>query len=181
MFAQRAVPPKERVVEFRVRAEDGLLPVGQLLAPSWFREGQFVDARSESKGHGFTGGMKRWGFHGQPASHGHSLSHRSMGSAGGSQGSGSRVLPGKKMAGRMGNEFVTIQNLKVMKLDDENGLIVVKGMVAGPKGRLVRLQDAKKKPWQRDDLKLPMLLEPSPPIMDEAIQDSAGNPQPLSG
>jgi len=180
VFAAAGVPPKERVVEFRVREQDALIPVGCVLAPSWFREGQFVDARSRSKGHGFTGGMKRWGFHGQPASHGHSLSHRSMGSAGGSQGSGSRVLPGKKMAGRMGNQFVTVQNLKVMKLDDENGIIVVKGLVAGPKGCLVRLQDAKKMPWQKDDLKLPMMPEPLLPIVEETVQESASNAQTLA-
>lgn len=61
------------------------------------------------------------------------------------------------MAGRMGNEFVTVQNLKVLKTDEENGLVVVKGQVAGPKGRLVRLQDSKKMPWQKDDLNLPMV------------------------
>lgn len=71
--------------------------------------------------------MKRWGFAGQPASHGVSLTHRSMGSAGGSQGSGSRVHPGKKMAGNMGNQSHTVQNLKVMLVDVANGLVVVAG------------------------------------------------------
>jgi len=71
--------------------------------------------------------MKRWGFGGQGASHGVSLTHRSMGSAGGSQGSGSRVHPGKKMAGRMGGQQHTIQNLKILKVDDVNGLVVVNG------------------------------------------------------
>lgn len=71
--------------------------------------------------------MKRWGFAGQPASHGVSLTHRSMGSAGGSQGSGSRVHPGKKMAGNMGNQSHTVQNLKVMHVDAPNGLVVVAG------------------------------------------------------
>jgi large subunit ribosomal protein L3 len=71
--------------------------------------------------------MKKWGFSGQPASHGNSLTHRAMGSSGGSQGSGSRVLPGKKMAGRMGNESVTIQNLRVLKVDEENGIVIVNG------------------------------------------------------
>lgn len=77
-------------------------------------------------------GMKRWGFGGQPASHGVSLTHRSMGSAGGSQGSGSRVHPGKKMAGRMGGQQHTIQNLKVLKVDDVNGLVVVNGECISP-------------------------------------------------
>lgn len=71
--------------------------------------------------------MKRHGFGGQPASHGVSLTHRSMGSSGGGQGSGSRVHPGKKMAGRMGGQRHTVQNLKVLKIDDENGLVVVHG------------------------------------------------------
>lgn len=71
--------------------------------------------------------MKRHGWSGQPASHGQSLTHRTMGSAGGSQGSGSRVIPGKKMPGRMGNEQHTIQNLKVLKVDEMNGLVLVGG------------------------------------------------------
>jgi large subunit ribosomal protein L3 len=71
--------------------------------------------------------MKRHGFSGQPASHGQSLMHRGMGSAGASQGSGSRVLPGKRMAGRMGNENVTVKNLKVMQVDEVNGIVVVTG------------------------------------------------------
>lgn len=72
--------------------------------------------------------MKRHNFSGQPASHGQSLMHRGMGSAGGSQGSGSRVLPGKRMPGNMGNESVTVTNLKVLQVDEKNGLVVVKGM-----------------------------------------------------
>jgi ribosomal protein L3 len=72
--------------------------------------------------------MKRHGFSGQPASHGQSLMHRGMGSAGGSQGSGSRVLPGKRMPGNMGNESVTVKNLKVLQIDEKNGIVVVNGM-----------------------------------------------------
>lgn len=71
--------------------------------------------------------MKRWGWKGQPASHGNSLAHRIMGSSGGSQGSGSRVHPGKRMAGRMGGINHTVQNLQVMQVDEENGIIAVKG------------------------------------------------------
>ncbi|KAL9095697.1 MAG: hypothetical protein Q9165_002129 [Trypethelium subeluteriae] len=106
--------------------------------------------------------MKRHGFKGQPASHGVSLTHRSMGSAGGGQGSGSRVHPGKKMPGRMGNEQVTIQNLKVLKVDEENGLVIVNGSVSGPKGCLVKIQDAIKKPW-------PEVL-PGPPLSETATE-----------
>ncbi|KAJ9623063.1 hypothetical protein H2203_005995 [Taxawa tesnikishii (nom. ined.)] len=146
-FAAQGVPLKRHVGEFRVRSADGLLGVGRAIGADWFAEGQFVDARARSRGMGFAGGMKRWGFGGQPASHGNSLTHRAMGSAGASQGSGSRVLPGKKMAGRMGAEQVTVQNLRVLKVDKENGIVVVNGAVAGPKGCIVKIQDAVKKPW----------------------------------
>jgi len=108
--------------------------------------------------------MKKHGWSGQPASHGNSLTHRAMGSSGGGQGSGSRVHPGKNMPGRMGAERVTIQNLKVLKVDEPNGLVVVNGRtglaimrfaeangcvgcVGGPKGCIVQIQDAIKKPW----------------------------------
>lgn len=152
-------------MEFKVRDERGLLDIGRIIGASWFQEGQFVDARANSRGMGFAGGMKRHGFRGMPASHGHSLSHRSMGSAGQSQGGGSRVLPGKRMPGRMGGHQVTTQNVKVLKIDEEKGIVVLKGMataplvrkvsiidiisgcVPGPKGCLIKLSDAIKKPW----------------------------------
>ena len=163
-FSEQGVSPKRHVYEFRVKDEDGLLPVGQLVNADWFHEGQYVDARSNTKGKGFAGVMKRHGFGGQDRSHGVSLTHRSLGSAGPSQGGGSRVYPGKKMAGNMGNEQNTVQNLKVLKVDAENGLVLVNGMhclsclitgarlmtigsVSGPKGCVVRIQDAIKKPW----------------------------------
>ena len=126
-FAKNGVSPKDHLVEFRLRDEGGLLEVGQHITPKWFQEGQFVDVRANSKGKGFAGGMKRHGFKGAPASHGASLSHRAMGSAGQSQGGGSRVLPGKRMAGRMGNEQVTVQSLKVIQIDDEKGFLVLNG------------------------------------------------------
>lgn len=91
--------------------------------------------------------MKRHGFSGQPASHGQSLTHRVMGSSGGGQGSGSRVLPGKRMPGRMGNESVTVKNLKVLQVDDKNGIVVVNGCVPGPKNQILKMQDALGKPW----------------------------------
>jgi large subunit ribosomal protein L3 len=92
-------------------------------------------------------GMKRHNFSGQPASHGQSLMHRGMGSAGGSQGSGSRVLPGKRMAGNMGNESKTVKNLQVLQIDEANGILVVTGSVPGPKNQILRVQDALGKPW----------------------------------
>ena len=131
-FAEHGVSPKRFLREFRVKDESGLLPVGSVLKASWFKEGQFVDTRSDCKGKGFAGGMKRHGFHGQPASHGVSLTHRSLGSAGQSQGGGSRVYPGKRMAGRMGGQQVTVQNVKVLQVDEENGLVVLNGNVNCP-------------------------------------------------
>ncbi|KAF2431842.1 mitochondrial 54S ribosomal protein YmL9 [Tothia fuscella] len=160
------VAPKKKLVEFRVKGKEGLPPVGEELKASWFKVGQFVDAKSQNRGMGFAGGMKKWGWSGQPASHGNSLTHRAMGSAGGSQGSGSRVHPGKKMAGRMGGIQHTVQNLKVLQVDEENGIVVVKGCVSGPKKCLVEIQDAIKKPWQTVDLTLPMSMAS---IREEAI------------
>ncbi|OJJ44829.1 hypothetical protein ASPZODRAFT_160853 [Penicilliopsis zonata CBS 506.65] len=146
-FSANGLSPKRHVYEFRVKDESGLLPVGQIINAGWFQEGQYIDARSNTKGKGFAGVMKRHGFHGQDRSHGVSLTHRSLGSAGPSQGGGSRVYPGKKMAGNMGNEQHTEQNLRILRVDPENGLVVVKGAVSGPKGCVVRIQDAIKKPW----------------------------------
>ncbi|KAE8145600.1 translation protein [Aspergillus avenaceus] len=146
-FSINGVSPKRHIFEFRVRDESGLLPVGKAINADWFQEGQYIDARSNTKGKGFAGVMKRHGFGGQDRSHGVSLTHRSLGSAGPSQGGGSRVYPGKKMAGNMGNEQNTVQNLKVLKVDPGSGVVVVNGAVSGPKGCMIRIQDAIKKPW----------------------------------
>ncbi|GJN84630.1 mitochondrial 54S ribosomal protein YmL9 [Purpureocillium lilacinum] len=144
-FEAKGIAPKGDLAEFKVRGEEGLLPVGAQLLPDWFQLGQYVDVRARSRGMGFAGGMKRHGFAGQEASHGNSKNHRTIGTTGPSQGSGSRVLPGKKMPGRMGNEWVTVQNLKVLKVDNELGVVLVSGPVPGPKGRVVKLQDSKKR------------------------------------
>ncbi|KAI9785778.1 MAG: 54S ribosomal protein L9, mitochondrial [Geoglossum umbratile] len=146
-FAEHEVSPKRHLVEFRVKDESGLLAVGETIGADWFKPGQFVDTRANCKGKGFAGGMKRHGFSGQPASHGASLVHRAMGSAGQSQGGGSRVYPGKKMAGRMGGQQVTVQNVKVLSVDTDAGLVVLRGCISGPNGCVVKLQDAIKKPW----------------------------------
>ncbi|KAK2753961.1 54S ribosomal protein L9, mitochondrial [Arachnomyces sp. PD_36] len=148
-FSNSEVSPKRFVHEFRVKDESGLLEIGEHIKADWFQPGQYVDARANSRGMGFAGVMKRHGFHGQDRSHGVSLKHRSMGSSGQGQGGGSRVYPGKKMAGNMGNEQVTTQNLKVLKVDPESGILVINGSVSGPKGCLVKVQDALKKPWPK--------------------------------
>ncbi|KAF1955623.1 mitochondrial 54S ribosomal protein YmL9 [Byssothecium circinans] len=154
-FAAAGVGVKRWVVEFKVKGEEGLgVQIGDGLGAGWFQQGQWVDVRGVSRGMGFAGGMKRHGFSGQPASHGQSLMHRGMGSAGGSQGSGSRVLPGKRMAGRMGNERVTVKNLKVLQVDEANGIVVVNGCVPGPKNQIIRVQDALGKPWPKAPMKV---------------------------
>ncbi|TGO50912.1 hypothetical protein BCON_0173g00110 [Botryotinia convoluta] len=157
-YEKSQVAPKRHMAEFRVKNESGLLDVGRSIGAEWFIEGQFVDARANSRGMGFAGGMKKWGWSGQPASHGNSKNHRTMGSAGASQGSGSRVHPGKRMAGRMGNHQVTIQNVKVLKVDAEKGLVLLNGCIAGPDGCVVKIQDAIKKPWPKV-ASIPALLE----------------------
>ncbi|KAK9325826.1 translation protein [Lipomyces orientalis] len=144
-FSKAGVAPKKTVAEFRVRDESGLLPITQEITAEHFKEGQFVDIWARSKGKGFSGVMKRHGFSGLPASHGVSVSHRSAGSTGQSQDPG-RVLKGKKMAGRMGGDYVTVQNSKVVKIYPEYGLVLVKGPVPGPKYAAVSIQDALKKP-----------------------------------
>ncbi|KAF2770134.1 mitochondrial 54S ribosomal protein YmL9 [Teratosphaeria nubilosa] len=153
-FAAQGVPIKKHLAEFRVKNEEGLPAVGSNITADLFQPGQFVDVRGVTRGMGFTGGMKRWGWGGQPASHGNSKTHRAMGSSGASQGSGSRVHPGKHMPGRMGAENNTVQNLKILQVDKENGIVVVSGPVSGPKYSIVRVQDAIKKPWPQVDLAL---------------------------
>lgn len=143
-FASKLVNPKQKVAEFRVKNEQGLLPLGTLIRPSFFQPGQFVDLRSVSKGKGFAGVMKRYNFKGLKASHGVSISHRKGGSYGQNQTPG-RILPGKKMPGHMGVQQVTIQNSQILSVDDENGVVIVKGSVAGPSGCYVRIQDSIKK------------------------------------
>ena len=126
-FSVQGVSPKRYMREFRVADKTGLLAVGEEIKADWFLAGQYVDTRSNCKGKGFAGVMKKWGMKGQSRTHGTSLTHRSMGSAGPSQGGGSRVYPGKKMAGRMGGQQNTVQNLKVLQTDPEKGIVVIHG------------------------------------------------------
>ncbi|KAK4122641.1 translation protein [Parathielavia appendiculata] len=171
-YEAKGIAPKEVLAEFRVRDEKGLLPVGVQLLPDWFHVGQRVDVRSYSRGMGFAGGMKRHGFSGQEASHGNSKNHRTIGSVGPSQGSGSRVLPGKKMPGRMGNQRVTIQNLPVLMVDNDLGIVVVKGCVAGHKGAVVRIQDACKKDPPPEDF-----IEKTRKLLEERFPDAEAHLQ----
>jgi len=142
-FAKAKVEPKRKLMEFRT-ADDALLDLGAELSVDHFVVGQKIDVCGTSIGKGFAGGMKRHGFGGLRASHGVSISHRSLGSTGQCQDPG-RVFKGKKMAGQMGNKRITTQNLEVVATDDDQGLIFVAGAVPGSKGGFVRITDAVKK------------------------------------
>ena len=142
-FAVAKVEPKRKIAEFRV-APENLIDVGAEITAEHYVEGQFVDVSGTSIGKGFAGAMKRHNFGGLRASHGVSISHRSHGSTGQCQGPG-KVFKGKKMAGHMGAARVTTQNLQVIKVDSERGLIMIKGAVPGSKGGWVTVKDAVKK------------------------------------
>ncbi len=142
-FAVAKVEPKRRLVEFRV-SPDNLIDVGAEITVDHFVTGQRVDVTGTSQGKGFQGVIKRWNFGGLHASHGVSISHRSHGSTGQRQEPG-KVFKGKKMAGHMGSERVTTQNLEVVKTDVERGLLMIRGAVPGHKGSFVLIRDAVKK------------------------------------
>ncbi len=142
-FAKAEVEPKAYVTEFRV-GEDALLDVGAELSADHFLAGQKVDIQGHTIGKGFAGAMKRWNFGGLRASHGVSISHRSHGSTGQRQDPG-KTFKGKKMAGHYGQEVVTQQNLTVVRVDAERGLILIKGAVPGHDGSYVKVRDAVKK------------------------------------
>jgi large subunit ribosomal protein L3 len=142
-FAKAEVEPKRRLAEFRV-SPDNLVQVGAELGADHFVAGQYVDVTGTSIGKGFAGAMKRHGFGGGRASHGASVTHRALGSTGQHQDPG-KVFKGKKMAGQMGNERVTTQNLEVVRTDPEAGLILVRGAVPGAKGGWLLVRDAVKK------------------------------------
>ncbi len=133
-FAIAKVEPKRKVAEFRV-APDALIPVGAEITADHFVAGQFVDVTGTTTGKGFAGGMKRWNFGGLRASHGVSISHRSLGSTGGRQDPG-KTFKNKKMAGHLGVDRVTTQNLRVVRTDVEKGSDPRRGRGAGCQGRL---------------------------------------------
>jgi large subunit ribosomal protein L3 len=141
-FAKAGVTPRRHVVEIRT-SDAGSYSVGQEVNPDLFAAGEEVDVTGTSKGKGNAGVMKRHGFHGLRASHGVHRKHRSPGSIGGCATPG-RVFKGMRMAGRMGTETVTTQNVTVHAVDTEKGLILLKGAVPGPKGGLVVIRSAAK-------------------------------------
>ncbi len=141
-FGKAGVTPRRHLLEIRT-ADAASYSVGQELSPELFSAGEKVDITGTTKGKGFAGVMKRHGFHGSRASHGAHRNHRSPGSIGGCATPG-RVFKGMKMAGRMGGDVITTQNVSVHAVDAEKGLILLKGAVPGAKGALVIIRSAAK-------------------------------------
>ncbi|MEO1249030.1 MAG: 50S ribosomal protein L3 [Pseudomonadota bacterium] len=177
-FAKAKIEPKRKLAEFRV-SEDGLLSVGDNLSADHFVAGQKVDVVATSKGKGFAGAMKRHNFGGMRASHGVSISHRAHGSTGQCQDPG-RVFKGKKMAGHMGSERVTVQNLKVVSTDVDRGLILISGAIPGPKGGWVIVQDAVKAD-RPEDAPFPagLIAVEEPAAEEPQVEEAAAEEAPV--
>lgn len=143
IYAKKNIAAKGKIKEFRV-SEKALLKDGEIISINHFVEGQYIDVSGKSIGKGFAGVMKRHNFRGLEATHGVSISHRSHGATGQNQDPG-KVFKGKKMAGHLGCDRITMQNLKVIKVDDDNGIIIVKGAIPGHSGSYVEVRDAIKK------------------------------------
>jgi large subunit ribosomal protein L3 len=141
-FARAGVTPRRYLVELRT-ADAGQYTLGQEVTAAAFQAGELVDVTATSKGKGFAGVMKRHGFRGLSSSHGTQRKHRSPGSIGGCATPG-RVFKGLRMAGRMGGERTTTLNLAVHRVDEERGLLLIKGSVPGPNGGLVLVRGAVK-------------------------------------
>jgi large subunit ribosomal protein L3 len=143
-YAKAGVEAGRGLWEFRLADGEGdELQAGGEITVSVFEDGQIVDATAQSKGKGFQGGVKRWNFSMQDATHGNSLSHRAPGSIGQNQTPG-KVFKGKKMAGQMGNKQVTTQNLELVRVDAERNLLLVRGAVPGATGGNVIIKPAVK-------------------------------------
>jgi large subunit ribosomal protein L3 len=142
-FAKANVEAGRGQWEFRSGSTDEAFEVGAALTVERFEQGQKVDVTGTSKGKGFQGGVKRWNFSMQDATHGNSISHRAPGSIGQNQTPG-RVFKGKKMSGHMGAEQVTTQNLEIIRVDAERNLLLVKGAVPGAPGGDVVVRPATK-------------------------------------
>jgi large subunit ribosomal protein L3 len=173
-FAKAKVEPKAKLAEFRV-SEDALVPVGAEITAAHFVPGQYVDVTGTSIGKGFAGGMKRHNFSGLRATHGVSVSHRSLGSTGQRQSPG-KTFKNKKMAGHMGAERVTTQSLEIVVADAERGLLFVKGSVPGSEKGWVLIKDAVKRKAP-DGLPYPAALRgegaPEAEVAAEAAPEAA--------
>ena len=171
-YAKAKVEPKKKLAEFRVN-EDGLLDVGAEIGANHYVQGQFVDVIGTTIGKGFAGGMKRHNFGGLRASHGVSASHRAHGSTGQCQDPG-KVFKGKRMAGHMGNVRATAQNLEVIQVDGDAGLLFIKGAIPGSKNGWVMLKDAVKKS-RHEDAPFPAGLKADLKAANEEASDKASS------
>ena len=167
-FAKAKVEPRKHVVEFRV-TPDALVDVGAEITAAHFVAGQKVDVTGTSIGKGFAGGMKRWNFGGLRASHGVSVSHRSLGSTGNRQDPG-KTFKNKKMGGHLGDERVTTQNLTIVSVDEADGLIFVKGSVPGCDNGWVMVRDAVKLA-PKQDLPFPAAIRKAEAVPDPLSQN----------
>jgi large subunit ribosomal protein L3 len=147
-FAKAGVEAPKKLVEFRIGVDAAIEP-GAHLTAAHFAKGQKVDVTGTTQGKGFAGAMKRWNFAGLEASHGVSVSHRSHGSTGNRQDPG-KTFKNKKMAGHLGVERVTTQNLEVAGYDVDKGLLLIKGAIPGSKGAYVLVRDAMKRARHAD-------------------------------
>jgi large subunit ribosomal protein L3 len=141
VYDKHGVEPHKFIKEFR--CDSGEYKIGDNLTVDMFNKDDFVDITGTSKGKGFQGVIKRWGFHGGRKTHG-SMFHRRPGSIGQCQWPG-RIIKGKKMPGRMGGKKTTVQNLKVVEIDSQNNLMIVKGAVPGPNNGIIYVKAAIKK------------------------------------
>ena len=174
-FAKAKIEPKRKLVEFRV-SPDAVLEVGAELSADHFVAGQSVDVAGISIGKGFAGAIKRHHFSGLRATHGVSVSHRSHGSTGQCQYPG-KVFKGKKMAGHLGAKRTSVQNLRVVRTDDAEGLLLVRGSVPGAPGGWVMVKDAAKHP-RPDDAPYPAGLRGAKAAADEEAAPAADAPEP---
>jgi large subunit ribosomal protein L3 len=165
-FARLKVEPKKKLIEFRV-SDNAMLEIGATLSVAHFVVGQKVDVTGTSKGKGFAGGMKRWNFAGLEASHGVSVSHRSLGSTGNRQDPG-RTFKNKKMAGHLGDERITTLNLEVALVDVEKNLLMIRGAIPGSKNGFVLVRDAVKKARHADAPYPAGLLDVAPSASPDA-------------
>ena len=172
-YAAAKIEPKVKLAEFRVAA-DAILDVGVTLSAAHFVVGQKIDVCGTSKGKGFAGGMKRWNFRGLEASHGVSVSHRSLGSTGNRQDPG-KTFKNKKMPGHLGDERITTLNLEVAAVDVEKGLLMVKGAVPGGKNGWVMVRDAIKRDRHADaPYPAALLASVAAPVAEAAVEPVNG-------
>ncbi|XP_062980835.1 large ribosomal subunit protein uL3m [Elgaria multicarinata webbii] len=147
MYREVGIPPKQKITTFRV-SHNAIIKPGTPLYAAHFRPGQYVDVTSKTIGKGFQGVMKRWGFKGQPASHGQTKTHRRPGAI--SNTRVGRVFKGKKMPGQMGNRYRTVKGLKVWRISAKHNIVYVNGAVPGHRNCLVKIRDSSLPAYQDD-------------------------------